>query len=192
MSYQVITRRGHNLFDIMSLLQKSIRRGDKRLAGYAVCEMHPSYHRACWRRLLVIGAEDVEEPVHTELVALHDSYYKLVNGAKQPPDDCMLFQLKAAFLLCDAVKNRDTDNFIYTQYKSHKISEDEVKQSMAELKETEKIEELPDYIYDKHTLIGKRRGDTKTKFLMRENKALSPKSKQGSFFDPVPGEDYDE
>jgi replication-associated recombination protein RarA len=190
MAYNVITNRGHNLFDIMSLLQKSIRRNDRRLAAYAVCEMHPTYHKACWRRLLTIGAEDVAEPVHREIMALYQAAEEVNKGKKASDVDCVLFQLKAAFLLCDAIKSRDTDNFIYVQYKNRKITDEEVQQALSELEDSEKIQELPEYVYDKHTLIGKRRGDTKTSFLFRETAALTPKTSK-TFFDPVCGENYD-
>jgi replication-associated recombination protein RarA len=190
MVYQVNTNRGHNLFDIMSLLQKSIRRGDKRLAGYAVCEMHPTYYKACWRRLMVIGAEDVAEPVHREIMALYQASEEVNKGKKTADVNCRVFLLKAAFLLCEATKSRDTDNFIYVHYKKNKITEQEINQAIAELSESEKLQELPEYVYDKHTLVGKHSGDTTTKFIFRETEALKPKA-LNTFFDPVPGENYD-
>jgi replication-associated recombination protein RarA len=174
----------------MSLLQKSIRRGDRRLAGYAVCEMHPIYYKACWRRLLTIGAEDVADWVHTELMALYNASEAVNAGKKANDVDCALFLLKSAFLLCDAVKSRDTDNFVHCQYGNFKISDKEVRQAIAELEESERIKEFPDYVYDKHTMRGKSRGETKTAFIFREDAALEPKSPR-TFFDPVEGEIYD-
>jgi replication-associated recombination protein RarA len=190
MAYNVVTNRGHNLFDIMSLLQKAIRRGDRRLTGYAVCEMHPTYYRACWRRLMVIGAEDVDDPVHTEIMSLFQASEEVNKGKKAADVDCLNFLLKAAFLLCDACKSRDTDNFIYVHYKKNKITEQEVEQAIAELEESERLAELPEYVYDKHTLVGKRKGDTTTKFIFRETEALKPRAKS-ILFGPVSGENYD-
>ena len=53
------TVRGYRLGDVVSALQKTIRRGDARLAGYFAIEMFESNFAAyAWRRLLTISAED--------------------------------------------------------------------------------------------------------------------------------------
>ncbi len=53
------TVRGYDLGEVVSAMQKAIRRGDARLAGYWAIELFESgYHGYAWRRLLTISAED--------------------------------------------------------------------------------------------------------------------------------------
>ena len=55
---RIQTQRGYDLPDVVSALQKAIRRGDVKLAGYMALELFPRYSEYCWRRLLTISAED--------------------------------------------------------------------------------------------------------------------------------------
>ena len=68
------TVRGYLLGEVVSVLQKSIRRGDERLAMYFGVEMVASEFGAyAWRRLLTISAEDVAGVITQEIKALYDS-----------------------------------------------------------------------------------------------------------------------
>ena len=58
MYYDLRTRNGHNMYDMSSMLQKSIRRCNYELAGYAAMELFGRYWKYLWRRLIVISAED--------------------------------------------------------------------------------------------------------------------------------------
>lgn len=49
---QIKTQRGYDFFEVASALQKSIRRGDVKLAGYMALELFPDYAEYCWKRLL--------------------------------------------------------------------------------------------------------------------------------------------
>lgn len=55
---QLYTKNGHSMYDMVSLLQKAIRRGDVEVAGYAANELRGRYNAYLWRRLLAISAED--------------------------------------------------------------------------------------------------------------------------------------
>lgn len=46
------TKNGHSMYDMVSLLQKAIRRGDAEVAGYAANELRGRYNAYLWRRLL--------------------------------------------------------------------------------------------------------------------------------------------
>ena len=45
---QLYTKNGHSMYDMVSLLQKAIRRGDVEIAGYAANELRGRYN--AWTR----------------------------------------------------------------------------------------------------------------------------------------------
>ena len=50
------TVRGYQLSEVVSAMQKAIRRGDARVAGYFAIEMFESgFDQYCWRRLLTVS-----------------------------------------------------------------------------------------------------------------------------------------
>ena len=51
MGYDLRTQRGYDFYEVASALQKSIRRGDAKLAGYMALELFPRYAEYCWKRL---------------------------------------------------------------------------------------------------------------------------------------------
>lgn len=58
------TTRGYDVFEVISALQKAIRRGDAKLAGYWAVELFESgFHQCAWNTLLVISAS-----LHYEIV----------------------------------------------------------------------------------------------------------------------------
>jgi replication-associated recombination protein RarA len=59
MSYHLNTRRGYSFPAVSSAMQKAIRRGDAKLAGYWALELWASgFGQYVWRRLLTESAED--------------------------------------------------------------------------------------------------------------------------------------
>ncbi len=100
-----LTKRGYEFGEVSSAMQKAIRRGDTRLAGYWALELWASgYGNYFWKRLLTVSAEDCWEILTQEVKALHDGY-ALVNAnvpAKQAKG--RIFISKAVILLCAAKK----------------------------------------------------------------------------------------
>ena len=87
---------------------------------------------------------------------------------------------KAVILLCTCKHNRDADllqNFIYD--KKYDISDEEIESLFDEVRKENM--DIPEYVYDVHTLKGKRRGKTKDDFFRDEENALA--NKQVSIFD---------
>ena len=82
MGYDLRTQRGYDFYEVASALQKSIRRGDAKLAGYMALELFPRYAEYCWKRLLTISAEDCHGLVTQEIKALYDSFH-VVNKGKR-------------------------------------------------------------------------------------------------------------
>ena len=115
MGYRPRTKRGYNMFEVASCLQKAIRRAETDLAGYMAIELFESgFAKYCWKRLLTISAEDCAGVITQEIKSLFDSWLVLTdNGEKQKS---RIFISKAVIVLCQSRKSRDADhltNYIY-------------------------------------------------------------------------------
>ena len=101
MAYERVTKSGYDFYEVASLLQKSLRRGDITLAATAANELFPYYANYIWNRLLTVSAEDCADMVTTEVVALYDAWLKVNDRGKK--DRGRIFFAKAIVLLakCD-------------------------------------------------------------------------------------------
>ena len=78
MSYHLHTTRGYSFPAVSSAMQKAVRRGDAKLAGYWALELWASgFGQYVWRRLLTVSAEDCWGILTAEVKALHDSYTEI-------------------------------------------------------------------------------------------------------------------
>lgn len=142
------TKRGYQLFEVLSAMQKAIRRGDTRMAAYWAAEAYDESNKAArsrvWNRLIVISAEDcagtttqhvvslrrqeVNAVLQKELEALRaadETVNKNKAGGKENPP-CVLFVMKAARMLAMAPKCRDDDNFYCLVYLPAAIPKEEL------------------------------------------------------------------
>ena len=180
---QLFTQRGYDFYEVASALQKSIRRGDVRLAGYMALELFPRYAEYCWKRLLTISAEDCYGVITKEIMALYEAFHIINKGKKSNEFKGRIFISKAVILLCQCKHNRDADllsNYIYD--KKYDISDEEIDKLFEEVR-AEGMMDIPEYVYDVHTLAGKKRGKTKKDFFKQEENDLA--YKQTSIFDFV-------
>lgn len=119
MAYNLLTRSGHNMFTMASLLQKAIRRGDKERAGYAAMELFGSYHTMLWNRIMTVSCEDCWGVIAKEIVALRYTD-NVRNRNKKGYEKDTQYVSKAISLLCDAKKSRDACyyacNFVLQTY----------------------------------------------------------------------------
>jgi hypothetical protein len=196
------TKRGYNFYEVLSALQKAIRRGNARMACYWAVELYESgFGPHLWNRLLVISAEDCWGTVTQHIEALRqevkalESADKHVNkykdGSKGKPLN-VLFVLKATYLLATASKNRDVDNFYCLVYQPAAIPEKEL---LADLEASKDVKEpIPPEAFDKHTVEGKKRlqamgwseKQMTEQFILKETKALKPYH-EGEFHQLVEG-----
>ena len=185
MDWSKRTVRGYDFYEVSSAMQKAIRRSDKKVAAYFAMELFESgYYKYVWKRLFTISAEDVQEYVTAELDALFNGFSMVNsgwNGADKPKG--RIFITKAVFLLCDAVKSRDTDHLNIIIY-DHKlgINDDEIDKYIQEARSEGRIH-VPEYAMDVHTVAGKKSGKTKGQFILEEMKSLQPV--QLSLFDDI-------
>jgi replication-associated recombination protein RarA len=178
---KLLTQRGYDLYEVASALQKSIRRADVKLAGYMALELFPKYAGYAWRRLLTVSAEDCHGLVTQEIKALYDSFQVINKGKKTVDLKGRIFISKAVIILCTCGHSRDADvlsNYIYD--KKSLISDDEIERLFDEIRQNPKVE-MPEYVFDVHTMRGKREGKTKQQFFREEEAALA--NKQISLFD---------
>lgn len=100
--YALVTTHGHNMFDMMSLMQKAIRRGDYEKAGFAAYELSEKFRGAMWNRIVTISSEDCWGVVTKEI-------HRLRMEDKKQRDDQLVSN--AVFLLCRCRKSRDACYF---------------------------------------------------------------------------------
>ena len=182
MRQQLRTQRGYDFYEVASALQKSIRRGDVRLAGYMALELFPRYANYCWKRLLTVSAEDCYGVITNEIMALHDAFWVVNKGKKGEQLKGRIFISKAVILLCESKHNRDSDilqNMVYDRKLG--ITDEQIESLMEEVRA--ESPEIPEYVFDCHTSKGKRAGKTKKDFFIEEQQALA--NVQMSMFDDL-------
>ena len=169
--YKPRTKNGYDLGAVVSAVQKAIRRGDEKVAGYFAIEMAESNFGAyLWRRLLIISAEDVYEGVTREIHGLKLAYDE-VGGMKKTRNG-VIFVAKAIIILCRALKSRDADHLVCCVY-DRAIGIDP-QEHLDMIEDSERID-VPEYAFCCHTKEGRARGKTKETFLKEEHEALFPK-----------------
>jgi len=167
------TIRGYAFGEVASAMQKAIRRGDARLAGYWAVELFESnYREYVWRRLLTISAEDCWGILTAEVEALYRSWQVI---DKQKKGGGRVFVAKAVILLALAKKSRDADHLTNLVYDPKSIDESTLEASLDEARKSQ--EAVPDYALDCHTRAGKRAGKTRREFFRDEHKALEPRQR---------------
>lgn len=186
MAYDLVTRNGHNMYDMASMLQKAIRRNDIERASYAAIELFGNFHTYLWKRLLVISAEDCYGIMTKEIIGLKLADDE-VNKGKKGYDKETLFIAKAVTLLCMARKNRDACYVACNFMTSDTIlNEDEIEH--IDITKSRLNGEIPDWVFDCHTLRGKKMGRTDIDMIISEQQALQPL--QIGLFDDASWEPY--
>jgi replication-associated recombination protein RarA len=144
--YKVTTVNGHLLPEVVSALQKCIRRGLVDDALYWAVDMYlTGYDEYAWKRLRIMASEDVG-PAEPNLPATIEALYHTYSDLKKKKDETHAPQrlqlVHAVILLATARKNRVVDHALIHHFGNH-----------ATLKRP-----VPDFALDKHTAAGKRLG----------------------------------
>lgn len=144
MSHLPPTTKGYAVGEVVSALQKEIRRGKEVDALFWALEMCPRYEAYMWRRLLVIVHEDigVANPQLLQLVPeMRRAYFEFRAWSKDGSAQMVL--TNAIVLMCRSPKSRLGD---------------EMKTWLRDEREHGMKLKVPDYALDKHTGAGKRKG----------------------------------
>jgi replication-associated recombination protein RarA len=142
----VTSKRGYAADELISALQKSIRRGDVQLAlliGREMFESSAPLEEMMWSRLCVISCEDVGDGSFSEPVIVN-SLYEMHARLDRSFGDRWLFATHAIRFLAERVKDRTSDE--YANLTMHLINS------------SDHPFEIPDYAIDVHTRRGQLEG----------------------------------
>ncbi|MGB8648037.1 MAG: hypothetical protein WCF84_22570 [Anaerolineae bacterium] len=138
------TQNDYDLLEVVSALQKEIRRGNEEQAMYWALELVPHFEQYLWKRLTVIVNEDIgiANPLLLQLVPTQRTVY-FDFRTENRDGSARLALANAILLMCRSPKSRIADHFqcAVNQDRLHGLHL-----------------EVPDYALDKHTGRGKRRG----------------------------------
>lgn len=158
---QVRTYHGLPADEVISTLQKEIRRGNTENAALVAYEMYltsPEMEAKLWQRLLVISVEDIGmgNPYAPQLVhTLYQMYGEFDREALDRP----LFALHAVRYLCESQKDRSTDEML--NWIRQGVEHGSLRP------------EIPDYAIDMHTRRGQEMGRGLAHFL-EEGAQINP------------------
>lgn len=155
----ITSRNGIPGDELVSMLQKSIRRGLERNALAAAYEMYitsPQFLEKLWRRLIVISVEDIGFG-NTDAPEYVYTLFKIAQEFPYTDGDQPIFFMQAIRYLCRCTKERSTDN---------------LKNQIIKEWEHGKKAEVPDYAYDLHTRKGREMGRDEEHFLREASKVI--------------------
>ena len=150
---RVRTAHGLPADEVVSALQKEIRRGNVENAALLAYEMaHTSseLERLLWDRLSVISVEDIGFG-DTQAPVLIRSLEQLSHRFDRHRGDRYLFAIHAVRYLATRLKDRSTDEMY--NWMAHAVEEEGL------------LPEIPDYALDMHTARGREMGRGRRHFL---------------------------
>ena len=163
----ITTRNGFPGDEIVSMLQKSIRKGKEENAIKAAYEMYitsPQFEDKLWRRLMAISVEDIGFG-DTEACRYVYTLNQIRKEFLYADGDRCLFFIQAIRYLCRCKKERSSDH---------------IKCKLMTEFEHGKTFEVPDYAYDMHTQKGREMGRDVVHFL-EEASAVTPELENEEF-----------
>jgi len=149
----VRTRHGYDADEVISSLQKAIRRGQLEEATLLAYEMYctsAELEEYLWARLQVISAEDVGTGTWREPVVV-DALYRMHQRIDRSTGDRFLFAVHAVRLLVTATKDRTSDEL--ANWARHSVESGE------------RPPQIPDHALDMHTRRGQQMGRDELHFL---------------------------
>lgn len=160
------TKHGYPIDEVISSLQKAVRRSDVEAAVFWTVELDESDNAGwCWNRLRIMASEDIglaEPTVAATVYALYMNWkeFKAKKNANKPE---RLFLIHAAMLLAGSKKSRAVDNALIV----HNFGPKELRP-------------IPDEGADKHTVRGRKLGRSFRHFAEQGTVLIQP----GPFVDP--------
>lgn len=150
------TKHGYDHYELLSALQKCVRRGLEYEAVHFAVELEEFNPTMLWNRLKIIASEDIgpADPTMPLLVDLLQKQY-LTEKSKLAESAYRLYLVNAVVCLCRSQKSRivdDLQNIVYTE------------------REQGKLPPIPDFALDMHTARGKALGKGVEDFFSEGNK----------------------
>jgi replication-associated recombination protein RarA len=140
---KVRTRHDFPADEVISALQKEIRRGNTEnaaLLAYEMATTGPALEAYLWKRLEVISVEDVGWGDLQAPVLVH-TLREMVENLDRDDGERLLYAVHAVRYLCESQKDRSSDEM--------------VNWLKAEVESGRLLPEIPDYAIDMHTRRGK-------------------------------------
>lgn len=151
-----LTPRGYDIYELLSALQKDIRKGNEYQALFWAIELESFNSKMLWNRLQVIASEDigVANPFAPLLIDVLERKYD--DAKKRNNGSYRLFLTHAVLFLARSHKSRIVDDLLNVVY--------------GEIQHESKKLSIPDYALDMHTLRGKKMGRGLEYFFSEGNK----------------------
>jgi replication-associated recombination protein RarA len=151
------TKNGYDHYELLSALQKCIRRGMEYEAVHFAVELEEFNPTMLWNRLRIIACEDIgpANPLMPILVDVMQKNY-LVEKSKLTDSAYKLYLVNAVVCLCFSQKSRITDdllNVVYTERENQAT-----------------LPPIPEFALDRHTARGKAMGKGIDDFFSEGNK----------------------
>ncbi|MCH4286340.1 MULTISPECIES: hypothetical protein [Bacillota] len=156
---KITTRNGYACDEVISALQKSIRRGLEEQACMFAYELYissPQLEEKLWRRLLTISVEDIGMGNPMAAVVVNALSQMRLNFDYADNDRTIYF-IHAIRYMCSSEKDRSSDLLKNICIKSFAMG---------------KLPEIPDYALDKHTQRGQAMGRDSFHFLNEASKVI--------------------
>jgi len=165
---KITTKNGYAGDEVISALQKSIRRGLEEQACMFAYEMYissPQLEEKLWRRLLTISVEDIGmgNPMAAIMV---NNLYQMSREFDYADGDRPMYFIHAIRYLCSSEKDRSSDLLKNICIKSFAMG---------------KFPEIPDYALDKHTQRGQAMGRDSFHFLNEASKVYPQKEVDNNY-----------
>lgn len=159
---KITTRNGYAGDEVISALQKSIRRRLEEQACMFAYELYvssPQLEEKLWRRLLTISVEDIGmgNPMAAVVV---NNLYRMSREFDYADGDRPIYFIHAIRYMCQSEKDRSSDLLKNICIKSFAMG---------------KFPEVPDYALDKHTQRGQAMGRDSFHFLNEASKVIPQK-----------------
>jgi replication-associated recombination protein RarA len=139
------TRNGYDLYELLSALQKDIRRGNEEQALRWASELDTIFSTALWNRLKVISLEDIG-PANPMMVPIVTSLYELYVEFKTKENGAYHMALtNCIMIMCRSLKSREAEE---TTCIFNREADSP----------TFPPPQIPEYALDKHTARGKAMG----------------------------------
>jgi len=150
------TPRGYDFHELLSALQKDIRRGNEYQAMFWAVELESFNPTALWNRLKAIACEDIglaESLAPLIIDVLKKEYY---DARGREDDSYRLFLVHAVLFLARSPKSRIVDDLLIVVY--------------GQIQHEDKKLAIPDYALDMHTSRGRKMGRGLEHFCSEETK----------------------
>jgi len=142
----VTTKNGYDLWELISALQKDIRRGNEKQAVFWALELESINPVTLWNRLTLIASEDIG-PANSQMSVLIDVLHRQYKSLSKSGEEG-LFLIHAVLALARSRKTREVGELFVITYPKVELGREF----------GEELPPIPEYAIDMHTSKGVERG----------------------------------